>query len=144
MTEAPGLMGLIQQRLSYLSQRQTVLAQNVANANTPGYKPKDLEPFSFAAALRETKPAQSQLSSATLAVTNSAHIQAAAASAAPAGTQFATKKMKAYEVVPSGNAVTLEQQMSQVSQTAIEYNAFTGIMGRVRGWLRMALGKSSG
>ena len=144
MTEASGLMGLIQQRLSYLSQRQTVLAQNVANANTPGYKPKDLEPFSFEQALRETKPAPTQFSSSTLAVTNPAHIQAVAAGSAPLGTHFATKKMKAYEVSPSGNAVSLEQQMSQVSQTAIEYNAFTGIMGKVRGWLRMALGKQSG
>jgi flagellar basal-body rod protein FlgB len=133
-------MGLIQQRLSYLSQRQAVLAQNVANANSPGYTPKDLGPFSFAQAMRETKPA-SAVPASSLNVTNATHIQAVAAGSAPIGTGFASKKMKAYEVLPSGNAVTLEQQMSLVSQTAIEYNAYTGIMGRVRGWLRMALGR---
>ena len=39
------LFDLAEQRLAWADQRQAVLAQNVANANTPGYKPHDLRPF---------------------------------------------------------------------------------------------------
>ena len=39
------LFDLADRRLAYLQHRQQVLAQNVANANTPGYRARDLEPF---------------------------------------------------------------------------------------------------
>lgn len=140
MSEAPGLIGLIHQKLSYLGQRSTVLAENVANANTPGYKAKDLAPFTFAQAMQDAKKSSNP---AALNVTNAGHIAALAASASPAGTNFAVKKMKSVEALPSGNGVNLEQQMSEVSKTALEYNAYTSLLARVRSWLRMALGKQT-
>lgn len=36
------LFGLMGRRMAWLTQRQMVLSQNIANADTPGYKPKDL------------------------------------------------------------------------------------------------------
>src|SRR5271165_7171358 len=40
--------------LSYLAQRQEVIASNIANADTPGYKARDVEmPSDFSAALQE-------------------------------------------------------------------------------------------
>src|SRR5262249_23723863 len=41
-----GLFDLAERRLAWATRRQSVLAQNIANANTPGYKPHDLRPFS--------------------------------------------------------------------------------------------------
>ena len=41
-----GLLVTLKDRLAWLGSRQTVLARNVANANTPGFKADDLEPFS--------------------------------------------------------------------------------------------------
>jgi len=40
------LFNLIDQQKSWLSTRHSLIAQNVANANTPGYKAQDLMPFS--------------------------------------------------------------------------------------------------
>ena len=40
-----GLFDLAERRLAWADQRQTVLAQNIANVNTPGYKPHDLRSF---------------------------------------------------------------------------------------------------
>lgn len=52
-----GIMSLMKDKLAYLGQRQAVLAQNVANANTPGYKAKELAPFtSFAQELELCQP----------------------------------------------------------------------------------------
>ena len=42
------LFGLSSRRAEWLSQRQTVIAENVANANTPGYTGKDVKAFSDA------------------------------------------------------------------------------------------------
>jgi len=43
--------------LSYLSRRQEVIASNIANADTPGYKTRDVEsPSSFNSVLRQVTP----------------------------------------------------------------------------------------
>ena len=55
-----GILSLMSQKLSYIGQRQTVLSQNVANANTPGYKAKDLTPFTtFADTLKSASSGMS-------------------------------------------------------------------------------------
>ena len=45
------LFGMLKSRLGYLSDRQKLIAQNVANADTPGYQPRDLKAYSFQASL---------------------------------------------------------------------------------------------
>jgi flagellar basal-body rod protein FlgB len=45
------LFGMLKSRLGYLTERQKVVAQNVSNADTAGYRPSDLKPFSFQASL---------------------------------------------------------------------------------------------
>lgn len=124
-----GVVGVMRSKLSYLGQRQAVLAQNVANANTPGYKAKELAPFtSFADTLKGV--------SAGMSVTNANHITPASM----AGVNAATKKMEPFEVVPSGNSVDLEQQMMEVSKTAVEYQADTSILHKFLALFRMAIG----
>ena len=124
-----GLVRLMTQKMAYLSQRQAVLGQNVANADTPGFKAKDLKPFSFNDALHEAHTG--------MKVTNSKHILPASM----AGVNSASMKMKTYETVPSGNAVDIEQQMLEVSKTAIDYQATTSIFQKFVGLYQIALGK---
>ena len=47
MPQVPPLFDLISARSTWLGQRQAVLGQNVAHADTPGYLPRDLEPLGF-------------------------------------------------------------------------------------------------
>ena len=124
-----GLLRLMTEKMAYLGQRQAVLAQNVANANTPGYKAKDLAPFSFNDALKET--------SAGMVVTDPRHI----VPASMAGVNAATKKVRSFETVPSGNSVELEQQMMQVSETAVDYQAVTSVYHKIMGLFKTAIGK---
>jgi len=124
-----GILSLMKDKMSYLGQKSSVLAQNVANANTPGYKAKEVVAFtSFADEM--------QKASNTMAVTNAAHIVPASMS----GVNAATKKMRSFEVLPSGNSVDLEQQMMEVSQTNIEYQADTSIYQKFMALFRTALG----
>jgi len=124
-----GLVRLITEKMGYLGQKQAVLAQNIANANTPGYKAKELTPFSFDTILKETQGG--------MTVTNANHI----IPASMAGVNAATKRTKSYETVPSGNSVDLEQQMMDSSQTAIDYQSMAAVYHKVMGLFRTALGK---
>ena len=47
------LFSLLSNRMSWLSSRQSVLAENVSNADTPNYIARDLRPLDFAAILRD-------------------------------------------------------------------------------------------
>jgi len=123
-----GLIRLMTDKMSYLGQRQAVLAQNVANANTPGFKAKDLTPFSFGDALKEAEG---------MKITNPRHI----IPASMAGINASTKKARSFETVPSGNSVELEQQMMEVSKTAVDFQAAAGIYHKIMGMFRTAIGK---
>jgi len=124
-----GILKVVVDKMNYLSQRQNVLAQNVANASTPGYKAKDLESFKFSDAMKEASPG--------MTVTNAMHI----IPASMAGVNAATKKAHSFETVPTGNSVELEQQMMEVSKTAVDFQAFTAIYHKYISLFKMAVGK---
>lgn len=46
------LLAVIKSRMGYVNQRQHLISENVANANTPNYAPHDLKAFTFEAALK--------------------------------------------------------------------------------------------
>jgi flagellar basal-body rod protein FlgB len=126
-----GIITLMKDRLSYLGQRQSVLAQNVANANTPGYKAKELSPF-------KTFSEELQSASSTMRVTDEKHITPAGM----AGVNAMTKKMRSFEILPTGNSVDLEQQMIEVTATNVEYQADTSILHKFMSMMKLAIGKT--
>lgn len=123
---------LVGQRLDYLSQRQAVLAENIANADTPGYRPNDLEPF----AAQVARASRSQ--TLPMARTHPGHIDAAAGRQEPAD---ARTMAGAYEVSPSGNEVALEQQMISVTQNAMDHQLALNLYRKQAGMVRMAIGQ---
>lgn len=128
ITKLP-LMETMRERMAYLSARQTVLAENVANANTPGYRARDVEEPDFAAiAAGETDNA--------LAVTNPMHISS---SGTPGGS-FRTKDMPDAESTPNGNSVVLEDQMMKVSSTQMDYATVTQLYRKALSMIRLAAG----
>jgi flagellar basal-body rod protein FlgB len=91
------LLQLASQQAKWLSARQTMIANNIANANTPGYLAKDIQPFSDV--LNQTQ--------ITMATTNPLHI-------VPASEEFeATRSNESdsWDTTVSGNSVSLEQEM---------------------------------
>lgn len=124
-----GILGLMTAKLSYLGQKQAVLAENVANADTPGYKAKEIVPFSFDDAMNQVQRG--------MVVTDVQHI----VPASMVGVNAATKTAKSFETLPSGNSVDLEQQMMQVSSTTMDYQASASIFQKFMSLLKQALGK---
>ena len=122
----------LQTRMRWLSERQEVLAQNVANADTPRYQSRDLKELDFAKVLRGREQ------SLGLAVSHPGHI---APQRAGGGRNADSEKAK-LEANPTGNAVVLEEEMLKVGQTAHDYQLMTSLYSKSLGMLKMALGRS--
>ncbi|MDA0262199.1 MAG: flagellar basal body rod protein FlgB [Proteobacteria bacterium] len=127
------LFAQLKGKMDWLTQRQRVLAENIANADTPGYVPKDLKPIDFS---RQVAAAERKLK---VASTRSGHIRPKISNA-----QFRSNEQRdPYEVAPAGNAVVLEEQMIKVAETQIDYQLMTSIYKKNLGFFKMALGKRS-
>ena len=124
------LFGASAARLGWLNQRHAVLAQNVANSDTPGYQPFDLKALNFKAALRHERPGLD------MARTDEVHV----ASAKPTLNHRAAREREPYEVSLSGNAVILEEQMMKINETAMDQRLATEIYRKYVGIVRIALG----
>lgn len=142
------LFAMLRQRLGYLGERQRVIGQNVANADTPGYRPVDLKPFSFKGVL----DSQSGTSS-TLALTGTARPLAPAQTASghlggfeplKPGTTFKSSVSDDTETTLDGNSVNLEDQMIKMTDARTQYDAAIGFYQKSLGLLRMAARRPGG
>jgi flagellar basal-body rod protein FlgB len=114
MLEEIGLFQLADERMRYLTAQQSVIARNIANADTPGYQAQDLAPFQ-PTGLQQTGGAGAQLA---LASTEPGHFGGASAgdwplTPAPASANYGEK--------PNGNTVSLEEQMMKQADVANNY-----------------------
>ncbi len=112
----PPLFNLLQSRLGWIDSRQRVLAQNIANVDTPGYRPRDAAPFSAVLGQSDIEPVR----------TNPLHL--AGLSEPASGQAVATN-----EHAPDGNAVGLEDQLTKMADNegaqALTGNIWKSYMG---------------
>ena len=122
------LFDLAEKRLTWTVQRQTVLAANIANVNTPGFQARDVESFDkVLAGVTPIAPAQTQPN----------HM----AGTLPTGLAALTAdppKARALD----GNAVTLDEQLTKVADTETSQSLVTSVWKKYMGMFSMALGRS--
>lgn len=112
-----GIFKLMSRKMDWLTQRQEVVSQNIANANTPEYKGRDLKPFTFRDALSDNRRL-------TPVATNPSHL---AGTRGAGGLAKEEKVRDPYETAPDGNNVVLEEQMMRMSQNAMDYQTITNL-----------------
>lgn len=135
-TQDIGLFQALGAKMDYLNQRQSVIAQNIANADTPGYRPKDLVETDFSSMLGASAEAGKSLSSVDIDITDEQHL---AAVGTKAGVKARAQK-ETYEVAPAGNAVVIEEQLINSSQNMMDYALMLNIYQKQVGMLRTAIG----
>ena len=130
------LLAMIKGKLGYDTARQRVIAQNVANADTPGFAPSDLGAFTV------DKAAAGPLAMAPVAAarTNSAHISPPKA---------APSIWKAHDAPDSearldGNQVVLEEQMMKMTEARMDYDADVSLYQQSLGLLKLATRRPGG
>ena len=120
------LFDLAEQRLAWAERRQAVLAQNIANADTPGYVPKDVAPF--AQTLARANVSQ-------LVRTQPDHL--AGTAPLPSVVQPQPRERAA-----DGNAVALDEQLTKVADTQTTQALVTAIYRKYLTMFGMALGRT--
>jgi flagellar basal-body rod protein FlgB len=132
MTQDVALFQAMAAKMRYLSQRQAVLSQNVANADTPNYRPNDLKKGDFGSMLGDLagKPAKLRQ-----VADNPMHMSPVNEAVKPKNQASKT----VYEVEPSGNSVDLEEQMVKESKTTMDYNLMTSLYQKNMSMMRTAL-----
>jgi len=121
----PYVFQLASQSAQWLSARQSLIASNVANANTPGYRALDLQPFS--AVLDSTQ--------VTMVTTNPAHMT-------PTQEEFAAARVvesDSSDETLSGNSVRLEDEMIKLGDVNRAYSMGTNIKRAIHQMLMSAL-----
>ncbi len=127
-----GLFQAMGAKMNYLSTRQGVLAQNIANADTPEYRPRDLTDVDFGAVLQDVTGSKK----VRMDRTTQGHMT-------PGGnldTADSRKSRITYEVAPGDNAVIIEEQMIKATETTMDYNLMTNLMRKNIGLIQTALG----
>ena len=118
------LFDLADHRLAHIGRRQEVLAQNIANADTPGWRSRDLKPF--------------------------AEVLARASSAAPWQTQpghLAPRRgatqghVQGGERAPDGNSVVLDSELGKIADSDSSHSLVTWLYGKYLGMFRTAAGR---
>lgn len=116
------LFGLASRHAQWASVRQTAIAGNIANANTPGYKAVDA--VAFDAVMNQTQLSMTR--------TSASHLQVATVDV-PTRTLAADDS---WGTNNSGNTVSLEQEMLKAGEVNRAYTLDTSI---VRSFHRMVL-----
>jgi flagellar basal-body rod protein FlgB len=128
ISEIP-IFSMLKTKLHWSQERQRLLAENVANADTPEFKPSDLAPPKF-----DARP--SGVAPLTLLRTSPAHLASADSAAA-----FDLQPGRDFEIVPTGNAVSLEDEMMKVAANQMDFQAATTLYTRGLGLIKTAIGK---
>lgn len=125
------LLQMAKKSMEWASRRQEMLAENVANADTPQFRPHDLKPLDFKSALTGSQP------TAKPVVTNPMHV----AGVPNAGEPDVDRVRQPFESAPDGNAVILEEQMRLVGETRNTYEIAASLFSKNMKMLRTAIGK---
>ncbi|MGD9967068.1 MAG: flagellar basal body rod protein FlgB [Hyphomonadaceae bacterium] len=120
--------GLLRARLDQLSERQRLISENIANASTPGYRPRDVDTAGFERMLASAAGGRGL----TMAQTHPGHL-------APGGsieTRIVTRDDS--ETTIDGNAVVLEEQMARAAETRMAFETGIALYQKGLELMRMA------
>jgi flagellar basal-body rod protein FlgB len=127
------VLSALRTKMQWHQERQRVLSENVANSDTPNFKPRDLVEPKF------DSSGASAGSMGTLAMmrTSASHI----APSNGGGQSFDENRKAGFETRPAGNAVSLEDEMLKASANQMDYAAATSLYGKSLHLLKTAIGK---
>ena len=141
------LMSAMLTKMNWMEERQKVLAQNIANADTLGYQPQDVKPLDFKNLLQSSTSSVSLGSGVSgpsapaagmLAVTDPKHI-VGSGSSETAGKSPTMEEKSPYEVSPAGNAVILEEQLIKMNQNYTDYQFTSNLYAKNMEMLKASL-----
>jgi flagellar basal-body rod protein FlgB len=123
------LFAALNKRMSWINERQVVLAENVANVDTPGYKAQDLKPADFSKLVSATTGKLGML------VSDPGHLRPSS----QIGGDYEMTKTEG-QTTTTGNNVQLDEQAFKVSQNASDFSLMETLYRSQLSLVKMALG----
>jgi flagellar basal-body rod protein FlgB len=127
------VLSALRTKMQWHQERQRVLSENVANSDTTGFKPRDLVEPKFDA----TGTVRGEVSQLALTRTSAGHI----APSSGGSTSFDQDRKAGFMTRPTGNAVSLEEEMLKASANQMDYAAVTSLYSKSLHLLKTAIGK---
>ncbi len=132
-TQNISLFQAVGAKMDYLNQRHKLIAQNIANADTPNYRPNDLQKVDFGRVLKNVTKS------------NDVQVETTSPMHLPPKGQIADPKARAsketYEVAPDKNAVIMEEQLIKSNEVQMDHNTMLNLYRNNIEMLRIANGK---
>jgi flagellar basal-body rod protein FlgB len=132
ISDLPAL-SVLRTKMQWHQERQSVLSENVANSDTPNFRPRDLVAPKF----DKNGEITGSMGALPMLRTSSAHI----APSGESGESFDQNKKVGFETRPAGNAVSLEDEMLKVSANQMDYAAVTELYSKSLSLIKTAIGK---
>jgi len=127
---------MAQERMDWLAQRQKVVSQNLANANTPGYAAKDLKAIDFKSTLSRTLAKDTQ--SVAVARTDPSHLTGSLPKSGPYRVETVRRP---YEYTLDKNGVDVEEQMAKSADNRTQYEIAANLFSKNINMIKTALGR---
>lgn len=121
--------------MGFLSERQRLLAQNVANADTPGYTPNDISEADFHRALTSQMRNSASPAAVTMTATQPGHI---VPQGGAGGRTYSVISRPDSETTVNGNSVNLEEQMVRAQENRLRYETAMSLYQKSLAIMRMA------
>jgi flagellar basal-body rod protein FlgB len=127
LTDIP-ILSMLRTRMQWHQERQGVLADNIANSDTPNFRPRDLAPLNF--------DAMATSAAGPVLVRTDAGHQGSSEDAA----SF-VRTSSGFEIRPAGNGVNAEGEMMKLAGNQMDFQAATTLYTKSLGLLKLAVGK---
>ena len=121
----PSAIGALQQAMRFRMARESVLAGNIANSDTPGYRRRDL---SFEGVLADT--------TSKMARTHAAHLPTRAGDPAAGRVELGPRGTR-----PDGNGVDLDHELVEAHRNAGSFIDQANVLARMSMLVRTAIGQ---
>jgi flagellar basal-body rod protein FlgB len=137
MLQGIGLLKGIMAKMDWLDQNQRVISENIANSDTPGFRPKQLDKADFKSMMGASMSGggAAPMKNIQIAMTDPKHLGSVGSNAALGQ----SNQKKTYEASPDDNAVVIEEQLFKANENNLDYQLATNLYRRNVGMLRMAI-----
>ncbi len=126
------VLSALRTKMQWHQERQRVLAENVSNSDSPGFRPRDL-----------VEPKLDKTGAVTGSTGPLAMMRTSASHLAPSGaaSSFDQNRNAGFTTRPAGNAVNLEEEMMKSAANQMDYAAATSLYSKSLHLLKTAIGK---
>ena len=139
MIESTRSMSLAKQAMNYRAVRQDMISSNIANADTPFYRPRDVR-FEDALAIEQAKILKQGSPKLEMAQTNGAHIPLSDDRSFSKPTTFFRDGHMARN---DGNSVDLDVETTEMSKNSVMFNALVSGIKKQGGIFKSVIDASS-